>query len=344
MKIVSSKPTITRKDLEGVLECLINDELTTGNPVKAFENSISELTGNKYTLATNSLTSAYHLTFKALEISGDDEVIMPSFFSHEPLSALQLSGGKSVLVDNDEGSLFPSSEEIRKKISEKTKAIVLGHTFGFHMDLGVFKDIGIPIIEDISHAAGSENEDAPVGLKGAISVMSLAPTMIITTGNGGMIATNNSKYFSAMRDLRGGGERTLGYDYTMTDFQGAMGITQLLKLKDLLRRRRDIAKLYHDTIKLTEHSTFSAFNEKFAYQTFPVIFNAPNDKVEKFWKKNGVELVHPIERPLHDFLNMRGIEYPISDRLCKKVFGLPMYPTLTKKDIEKITKTLLSFI
>ncbi len=344
MKIVSSKPTITRKDLEGVLDCLINDELTTGNPVKAFENSVSELTGNKYSLATNSLTSAYHLAFKALEISGDDEVIMPSFFLRDPLSALLLTGGKAVLVDNEENSLFPSPEEIRKKITEKTKAIILGHTFGFHFDFGALKDTGVPVIEDISHAAGSEHEDAPVGQKGAISVMSLAPAMIITTGNGGMIATSNSKYFSAMRDLRGGGDNTPGFDYTMTDFQGAMGITQLLKLKDLLRRRRDIAKMYHDSIKLTEHSTFTAFNEKFAYQSFPVIFNAPNDKAEKFWKKNGVELAHPIERPLHDYLNIRGIEFPISDRLSKKVYTLPMYPTLTKKDIEKIIKTLSSFI
>jgi dTDP-4-amino-4,6-dideoxygalactose transaminase len=343
MKIVSSKPTITRKDLEGVLDCLINDELTTGNPVRAFESGLSELTGIKFSLATSSLTAAYHLAYRALEISGDDEVIMPTFFTQAPLSALSLTGGRAVLVDNEEGSLFPSAEAIKSKITEKTRAIIVGHTFGYHCDLSGLRDLSIPIIEDISHAAGSETEDGPVGGRGTITVMSLAPSMIITTGNGGMAMTNNTKHYAAMRDLRGG-ERQLNLDCTLTDFQGAMGISQLMKLKDLLKRRRDIARTYSDAIKLTEHSAPVAYSETFAYQTFPVLFKAPNDKVEKYWKKSGVELAHPLEKPLHEFLNIRGIEYPQGDRLCKKLYALPLYPTLTKKNIEKIIKTLSSFI
>ncbi len=344
MKILSSKPTITRKDLEGVLDCLINDELITGTPVKTFESNVSSITGLKYTLATNSPTAAYHLVFKALDLSGDDEVIMPSYFSQAPLNALTLTGGRAVLLDNEEQSLFPSATAIKEKINDKTKAVIIGHTFGFHFDFSELNDLNIPLIEDISHAFGSEADDTPVGNKGTIAIASLEPSMIITTGNGGMIMTNNSKYYSTIRDLRGGGTRQLNLDYTMTDLQGAMGISQLVKLKDLLKRRRDIAKTYFDTLKLTEHSTPAAFNEKYAYQSFPVLFKASNDKVEKFWKKNGVELVHPIERPLHDFMNIRGIEFPVSDRLCKKIYSLPIYPTLTKKDIEKITKTLSSFI
>ena len=344
MKILSYKPTITRKDLESVLDCLIKDELVTGNPVKTFENSLSGFLNSKYALATNSLTSAYHLIFKALNIGDDDEVIMPSYFWQAPLSALLLTGGKAVLVDNEENSLFPSIDMIKAKITEKTKAIVTGHTFGFHFDTNALKDAAIPVIEDISHAIGTEAEETPIGQGGTYTVLSLEPAMIITTGNGGMVFTNNSKSYAAMRDLRGNSNQHINLDYTMTDFQGAMGITQFMKLKNLLKRRKEIAKIYYDALKITEHQTLFPYNEDFAYQSFPVLFNAPKDKVEKYWKKNGIEIIHPIETALHSHLDIRGLDFPISDRLCKKLFALPIYPTLSKKDFEKIAKSLSSFI
>lgn len=344
MKILSCKPTITRKDLEGVLDCLINDELITGNPVKSFESSVSGLLNIKYALATNSHTSSYHLIFQALQIGPGDEVIMPSYFTQAPLSALKLTGGTPVLIDNDDNSLFPGIESIKEKVSDKTKAIIAAHTFGFYNDLGGLKDIAAPVIEDISHAIGAEYDDMPLGTTGAYTVLSLAPSMIITTGNGGMVLTNNSKTYASMRDLRGNNESKLNMDYTMTDFQAAMGITQLLKLKDLLRRRREIAKIYFNALKISEHQTLYAYSDSFTYQSFPILFNAPKDKVEKYWKKAGIELIHPIETPLHEHLGIRGIQYPISDRFCKKMYTLPIYPTLTKKDIEKISRTLASFL
>jgi len=132
MKIVSSKPTITRKELESVLECLINDELTSGNTVKAFESAIGEITGIKYSLAVNSPVSAYYLIFRALSIGKEDEVIIPTLFDQAPLSALGLVRGTAVLVDSDENSLAPSIDMIKEKITERTKAIVVGHHFGFH--------------------------------------------------------------------------------------------------------------------------------------------------------------------------------------------------------------------
>lgn len=344
MKILSCKPTITRKDLEGVLDCLINDELITGNPVKSFESALSGLLGIKYALATNSLTSAYHLVFNALQLQPGDEIIMPSYFCQAPLSALKLTGGTPVLIDNDENSLFPAIDAIKEKITDKTKAIIAGHTMGFYNDITELKELTVPIIEDISHAVGAEYDEIPLGTTGAYTVLSLAPSMIITTGNGGMVLTNNSKSYASMRDLRGNNDEKLNMDYTMTDFQGAMGITQLLKLKDLLKRRREIAKIYYNALKITEHQTLYAYSDSFTYQSFPILFNAPKEKVEKYWKKAGIELIHPIETPLHGHLEIRGINYPLSDRLSKKMYTLPIYPTLTKKDIEKISRSLASFI
>lgn len=344
MKIVSNRPTITRKELESVLDSLINDELVAGESVKILESSIAKMLGIKYPLATSSLTAAYHLIFKALEIGGTDEVIIPSYFPKAPVSALSIIGGKPVLVDSDKDSLFPSADAIRAKITENTRAIVVSHLFGYHFYCNELGDVNLPIIEDISHAIGTEIEENPCGKSGAITVLSFDPSGILTTGNGGMVLTNNSKYYSTMKDFRGNGNDHIHYEYTMTDFQGAMGISQLGKLPDLLIRRREIAKMYHDALRITPHKTPYQYNDRFAYQSFPVLFNVPNDKIESYWRKNRVETVRSLQYPLHTLLGLNPADFPNSDRISKKLFSIPLYPTLSRKDVEKISKLLASFI
>ncbi|HOQ13241.1 MAG: UDP-4-amino-4-deoxy-L-arabinose--oxoglutarate aminotransferase [Spirochaetes bacterium ADurb.Bin218] len=344
MKIVSSKPTITRKELESVLDCMIHDELATGSTVKSFEAMLSEITSIKYSLALNSLVSCYILIFKALEIQEEDEIIIPSFFDHAPVSALTLTGGKPIIIDTEENSIFPSAAKIKERISEKTKAIVLGDIAGFHIDSEEFKDINIPIIADISHSIGTEYNEKPAGSHFTFAVASFAPSMIITTGNGGAIWTNNSRYFSTMRDLRGNSTDNINFDFTLTDLQAAMGISQILKLKDFIKRRREIALKYYEAIRITTHKPFMPYSETAAYQSFPVIFDAPSDRVEKYWKKNAIEIEKLIARPNHEMLGLKGFDYPNSDRLSKKLYSIPIYPSLSKKEIERITKTLAAFI
>lgn len=343
MKIVSNKPTITRKELEGVLDCLINDELTTGNPVKNFENALQELLGQKFCLALNSLTAAYHLVFKALELNPDDEVIMPSFSGPAPLSALSLVGAKAVLADCEENTLSPSAETIQSKITPNTRAVIINHTFGFHAPMDDIAALQLPIIEDISYAIGSEYNDIPVGRTSTFAVASFAPSMIITTGNGGAVFTGNSRYFSVMRELRNG-DTALNLEYAMTDFQGAMGFFQLSKLKEFLKRRREIAKIYTGALRLTTHKPAYNYNESFAYQAFPVIFDAPAESIQKYWKKNGVEVTIPFAAPLHKYLGCKALDYPNTERLSKKLYTVPLYPTLTKKEIDQIEKLLIGFI
>ncbi len=346
MSIVSSKPTITRKELESVLDCLISEKLREGDVVKIFEQHLAGIADVKYSLATNSLVSAYHLAFIALNIQNGDEVILPSFFDAAPLAALRLAGGKPVLVDVEENSLAPSIEEIRRKITGATKAIVTGHLLGFHAGNDGFQDLAVPVIEDISHAIGTEHNEKPAGHFGVITVASFSPAMIITTGNGGAVLTNNSRMFSAMRDMRGAGapDSAPGYDYTITDFQSAMGLSQISKLQDFIRRRREIARRYYEALKTTPHRALFAYGDSFAYQSFPLVFDAPAEKIEKYWKKCGIEISKPISSPLHVHLGLRGLDYPNSDRLSKKLYSLPIYPTLSKKEIEKIATSLAKFV
>lgn len=344
MKIVSNRPTITRKELEAVLDCLINDELIAGESVKNFESSIAKMIGMKYALATNSLTSAYHLAYCALGIGGDDEVIMPSFYLAAPLSALTMTGGKAVVLDNESDSLFPSIADIKSRITEKTKAIVAGHLFGFQVPLQELVEANVPLIEDISHSIGTEIDDIPSGRNGSITVTSFDPAGIITTGNGGMVLTNNSKFYSVMKDYRSNGSNHINYDYAMPDFQGAMGISQLARLQDLLARRREIAKIYHESLRVTSHKTPLLFNERFAYQSFPVLFTSSNEKIESYWKKSRIEVSQSIACPLHRHLGFNTADFPNAERYSKKLFSIPLYPTLSRRDVEKIAKSIASFI
>ncbi len=346
MPIEATKPTITRKELEGVLDCLINDELDKGAIIKNFEARLSELTGYKHVLAVNSLFAAYHLAFRALEIGPGAEVIIPSFFDTAPLGAISLTGASAVLADNEADSYNPGADQVREKTTEQTKAIVAGHMFGFMRDLDEITSLKIPVVEDISHVLGAEHSENATPNQAALCVASFAPSMMITTGNGGVVMTNNSRMYSQMKDLRGNNSRTitLHYDYIMTDFQGAMGISQMNKLSNLIKRRREIAQVYYGALRTTPHKTYYAYNDAFSYQAFPVVFDTSTERVEKYWKKAGIDLTRPVASPLHIYTGEKGMDFPHSDRLSKKLYTLPMYPTLTKKEIEKISRALANFI
>ena len=344
MKIVTNRPTITRKELEAVLDCLINDELVAGESVRIFENAVAKMIGLKHSLATTSLTAAYHLVFKALDIGASDEVIIPSFFPQAPLSALAMTGGTGILLDIEKDSLFPARDAIRERITPNTRAVIIGDLFGFHADREGLAELGVPLIEDISHSIGTELNELPAGRSGSFTVASFDPAGIITTGNGGMVLTNNSRHFSVMKELRGNGKERLHFDYTMTDFQGSMGITQLAKLPDLLARRREIARMYHDSVRITPHATPFLYGDQFSYQSFPLLFNATDERIESYWRKTRIEMVRSIGNPLHRLLGLPGTDYPNAERYAKKLYSVPLYPTLSRKDVEKISRAVAGFI
>lgn len=342
MDIVSCKPTITRKDLEGVLDCLINDELVTGGGAKLFEAALTELSGYRHCVALSSPTAAYHCAFRALELGLGKEIIIPSFFPAAPLNALAITGGTAVIVDNAESSLFPDTAQLKEKITPNTAAIIVSHCTGVQIPMDEIMALGVPVIEDISHyigvEAGEKRENPP-----AFMIAGFSPFDLITTGTGAALFTNNSRHFSQTKEMRYSDTSLYG-DYLMTDFQAAMGLSQISRLQDFLRRRREIAKAYYDALRHTPHKALYSFNEGFTYQSFPLIFDAPGDKVDKYWKKSGIEIHHPIELPLHLLTGQKGMDFPNSDRYAKKVYSLPIYPSLSKKEIEKIVRHLAKFI
>ncbi len=340
MSIVSSKPTITRKDLEGVLDCMINDELISGGMVSSFEKALVELSGSKNLLAVHSPTAAFHLVLCALEARGK-EVIIPSYSSQAALNAISLCGAEPVLVDIDQ-MLYPDCEQVLKAITERSAAIVLTHTIGVAGNYSALEGCNIPIIEDISALLGSDNLDL-ASLKGNFQIITFTPNDVITTGNGAAIISRNARHHSLMNELRYSASKQ-NFEYFMTDLQGAMGLSQISRMQDFVARRREIAKIYYDRARLTPHKVLFPYNDSCPYQHFPIIFDAPADKTTRFFKKNGIELYQPVSVSAHQILEKKGMDYPNADRMSKKLFSLPLYPTLTRNEVEKISRTLAKFI
>jgi len=340
MSIVSSKPTITRKDLEGVLDCMINDELIGGGVVASFEKSLTELTGSKNLLAVHSPTAAFHLALCAVE-AGGKEVILPSYIGQAALNAITLCGAIPVLVDIDQ-MLYPDCEQILNAKSERTAAIIVAHTPGIAGNFASLAAANVPLIEDISAIFGSENFDGN-SFQGAFQIITFAPHDIITTGNGAAVISKNARHHSMMNELRSSSTKA-NFEYFMTDLQGAMGLSQISRMQDFVTRRREIARIYYDRARLTPHKVLFPFNESCPYQNFPLVFDAPADKTVKFFKKNGIEIFQPVQTPVHQILERKGMDFPNADRMSKKLFSLPLYPTLTINEVEKISRTLAKFI
>ncbi|MGL4368208.1 MAG: DegT/DnrJ/EryC1/StrS family aminotransferase, partial [Spirochaetota bacterium] len=257
-------------------------------------------------------------------------------------NALGITGGTAVIVDNGEGSLFPDTEQIKAKITPNTAAIIIGHCTGIQIPSEEIKELGIPVIEDISHYIGMEAGEKNPN-PAAFTISAFTPFDLITTGSGAAVFTNNSRHFSLIKEMRFS-DSALHCDYAITDFQAAMGISQISRLQDFIRRRREIAKVYYDSLRHTPHKAIYTYNEAFTYQSFPVIFDASAEKTEKYWKKAGIELNHIIARPLHLLMGEKGMDFPNSDRFAKKAYSLPIYPSLSRKEIEKISRHLAKFI
>lgn len=339
MSIVSSKPTITRKDLEGVLDCMINDELISGGVVASFEKALLELYNTKNLLVVQSTTAAYHIILSTIGVK-DKEVILPSYVSQAALNAISLCGAVPKLVDID-NMLYPDCEQILSLINDDTAAVILPHTSGIPGNYALLEKISVPVIEDISAVMGTEMEED--SFFGSFQVVSFSPENIITTGNGAAIISKNSRNHNTMTELRSSSVKT-SYEYFMTDLQGAMGLSQISRMQDFITRRREIARIYYDRIKITPHKVLFPYNETCPYQHFPVIFDAPYDKTIRFFKKNGIEISQPVSRPVHQILGYKAMDFPNSDRMSKKLFSIPLYPTLSRNEVEKISRTLAKFI
>ncbi len=334
--IPHSKPAIKPGDIKRVSQILQSGLIAQGRNVLDFEEKISRYFQVKGAVATNSGTSALHLALLALDIGPGDEVIIPSFVCSALLNPIAYVGAKPRIADVNPDDFNISISDIKKKLSRKTKAIIVPHMFGCPAEIRSILRLGVPVIEDCAQSIGADYEGKKAGSFGLLSICSFYATKVMTTGEGGMVLSNQKKLLDKIRDLRAYDnaiDYKIRHNYKMTDFQAGLGLSQLAHLPEFIRRRKDIAGRFH---------------REFADLAFDIPHvRSPRDHIyfryviklrqgQKEWMKKlnhkGIQAVPPVFKPLHQYV--RQMSCPVSDELMNQCVSIPIYPNLTDKQVQ----------
>ena len=338
MKVIPhSMPCLEEGEIKEVIKVLKSKQIAQGKKVEEFEEKLAKYIGVKYAAALNSGTSALFLSLIALGVKKGDEVIIPTYTCSALLNSILYVGAKPVICDINEKDFNISFDEIKKKINKKTKVIIVPHMFGNPADIEEILKLGVSVIEDCAQAIGAEYKNIKVGNFGKLSIFSFYATKVMTTGEGGAVVSNNERLIKIVKDLREYDKKysyKLRFNFKMTDIQAAIGIVQLGKLEEFIRKRREIAQKY--LVNLKNKKVILPVEEKLKkniYYRFIVRTDKLEDKIRKFRKK-GIISERPIFIPLHRYLKIKG--FPVAEKIFKTAVSIPIYPGLNKKNIDFI--------
>jgi dTDP-4-amino-4,6-dideoxygalactose transaminase len=310
--------------------------------VAEFEEALTSFIGMKGGVATNSGTSALHLSLLALGIKEGDEVVVPSYVCSAPLNAINYVRATPVLVDINPSTYNLSVRNLKKRITKKTKAIIVPHLFGLPAEMDKILSLGVPVIEDAAQALGGIHKEKKVGSFGLLSVFSFYATKVITTGEGGMLLSNSEGLLEKVRDLRDYDKKKnyrLRYNYKMTDLQAALGISQLRELPMFLKRRNDIAYQYSSALK--KYPVILPIEHPYSthiYYRYVVQVEGNVNNYIGLLQKKGIFCDRPVYRPLHHYLGTDNCRE--TDRVWNTALSIPIYPSLNDWDVERVVQTL----
>jgi UDP-4-amino-4,6-dideoxy-N-acetyl-beta-L-altrosamine transaminase len=370
MGIPYGRQWIDDEDIEEVIKVLKSDWLTQGPQIEKFEEEVASYVGAKYAVAFNSGTSALHGAMFAAGVTKEDEIICsPITFVASTNAGIYL-GAKPIFVDMDKETYCIDINKIEEKITSRTKVIVPVDYAGYPVDIKKINEIAkkynLVVIEDAAHALGAEIDGVKVGTHADMTMFSFHPVKHITTGEGGIITTNNEEYYEKLKIFRSHGitkdetkltrndgpwyyeMQYLGYNYRITDIQCALGRSQLRKLESFIERRIEIAKKYDEAFKDNSNIQLppKSENTRHVYHLYPIL--VPKEKrsyiFNKLREKNIFAQVHYI--PVHTqpyYITNYGYkygDYPNAEEFYEREISIPIYPKLTNEEQEYVIKTL----
>ncbi len=376
------RQTIDEDDIQAVVEVLQSDYLTTGPKVEEFEAAICQYTGAKYGVAVSSGTAALHSAMFALGIGPGDEVIVPPITFSATANCVLYQGGTPVFADIDPDTLLIDPVEVKNKITPQTKAIIAVDYAGQPCDYDQLREIcdkhGLKLVADACHSLGAQYKGRKAGTLADLTVFSFHPVKHITTGEGGMVVTDDPETVDKIRMFRNHGITRdpalfkhppipssshtppswyyemleLGYNYRITDIQCALGISQLKKLPQWIKKRQEIAKFYDDSfegISSIEPLTVRD-NIIHAYHLYVIKLQTKNrDTVFNELRNAGIGVnVHYIPVHLHPFYRKHlGTGYglcPGAESVYKNILTLPVFQALLKNQQDLVIKTLKNIV
>ena len=347
MKISHSKPSINEKDVSRAVQILSSGKLANYSQVKMFEEEVASYIGQREGIAVNSGTNALHLALLALDgKNSKDEVIIPSYVCIALLNAINAAKLKPKIVDINEEDYNISLDKIKKKINTKTKAIIVPHMFGDPIkNIEEIVNLNVPVIEDCALSVGAEIKGKKIGSFSDLSVFSFYATKVMTTGHGGMILSKSEELLDRLKDFMQYDNREFykeSFNFRMTDFQAAVGRSQLSRLPDFIKRRREIAKIYdesfknHENLKVPSRSKDSIF--------FRYILEVEN--VDKFigeMSKENISCAKPIFKPLHHYLSSDKNNFVNTEKAYKHNVSIPLYPALKDDEVKYVVEKVKAF-
>jgi dTDP-4-amino-4,6-dideoxygalactose transaminase len=356
-------------------EPIMSGWLTAGPKVREFEEIFAKRHGVKHAMAVTSATTALHLALVALNIQADDEVIVPAFTWISTANVVIYCGAKVVFVDVDRTTFNIDVNDLKKKITSKTKAIIPVHLFGLCADMDAVKQVAgnIPLVEDGACAAGAGYKGNAAGSLGTIGCFSFHPRKSVTTGEGGMITTNDDKLAEVISSLRNHGAsiseeqrhhgakpyilpdfNILGYNYRMTDLQAAVGIVQLKKLDLFIDEREKWAKFYNEALKDIAwlRTPVVGSDYKHGWQSYVIYIDeskAPisrNDMMEKLQQmgvstRPGTHAPHMLKY-YADKYSIDPNDFPGARDCNNYSMSIPLFNKMTKEDYEYVVYCLKS--
>ena len=370
---------IDEEDIKAVIEVLRSDWITQGPKVAEFEKEFAKYVGARYAVAVNSGTAALHAACFAAQIEKGDEVITTPITFAASANCVLYQAGTPIFADIDADTLNIDPEEIKKKITKKTRALIpvdfTGPPVNLEKILQIAKDNNLVIIEDASHALGATYKDSKIGSSSDMTIFSFHPVKHITTGEGGMITTNNKEYYERLKLFRTHGitkdkdkllnydgpwyyeMQELGYNYRLTDFQCALGLGQLKKIDKFIQRRREIVKKYNSEFKDISEIKIPEINPidpNPVWHIYMIQLNLDRLKVDRreifeaLRAENIGVNVHYIPVHLQPYyqkrFGYRRGDFPKAENYYSRAITLPVFPKMSEKDIDDVVSAVKKVI
>lgn len=363
MRVNLSGPDITDMEIAEVEKVLRTGILSIGPKIEEFEKKFKDYFGVKHAIGVNSGTSGLHLLVRAFDIKEGEEVITTPFSFVASANCILFEKAKPVFVDIDEKTLNMDIEKIEEKITEKTKAIlpvdIFGHPNNMEEIMEIAKNYNLKVIEDSCEAIGSEYRYIKSGTMGDAGIFAFYPNKQITTGEGGMIVTNDDRVADLCRSMRSQGRATtglwlhhemLGYNYRMSEINAAIGIVQMERLNEILNKRQKIADLYNEKLKNVEGVTIPYVHKNVTRMSWFVYVirldsHIDRNRVIDYLKENGVDC-KPYFTPIHLQPYMKSMfgfkegDFPVTEMVSSSTIALPFWNNLREEEIDYTVEKL----